>query len=156
MDAARVLQAFAGLGVSVKLGVEGRIVYEPNRDIPEELLNHARACRAQIVELLTNGHDAASAAPPAEPGGDVAEHLSDLANAKRLARLHARTTMGRSLGRLLHLARRGGGRHATSPVGRGRAARDAPGRERGDGGRAPRHRALGAAVRGEHAHSCDD
>jgi putative DNA primase/helicase len=89
MEAARVLQAFAALGVSVRLGTQGRIVYEPDRGIPEELKEHARACRAQLVALLTNGNAAdAEDAPEPDPGGDVARHLSDLGNAKRLARLH--------------------------------------------------------------------
>jgi putative DNA primase/helicase len=60
MDAPRVLQAFTALGVTLRLGADGVIVYEPDRDIPEELKDRARAVRFQLAVLLANGHHAAN------------------------------------------------------------------------------------------------
>jgi putative DNA primase/helicase len=78
VDARHVLQTFQALGVTLRLGAGGAIVYEPDRGIPEELKDRARAVRAQLAALLANGNGA----------GDDALRLTDAGNAQRFAEQH--------------------------------------------------------------------
>lgn len=80
MDAHRVLEAFTALGVTLRLGANGLIVYEPDRDIPDALKAQAASVRDDLVKLVRNADGARAI--------EDEFRLTDAGNARRFARDH--------------------------------------------------------------------
>jgi hypothetical protein len=87
VNATRIVQAFTALGVTLRLGAGGVIVYEPDRNIPEELKDHARAKRAELMALLANDIHSNGTNGHAETGDG--EHAAVAPDAVSLTNGHA-------------------------------------------------------------------